>query len=302
VTPSSPRSTSCDRRDLSVPGAASCTCRAPTSVPWRRPRGLPADAVILDLEDAVAPDAKARPATGSAPPRPTGATATARWSIRANGSTPSGSPTTSPRSRRPVPTRCWSRRSARSTTSAPSRTHCEAGRRARPHLHLGDARDADRGPPTRPRSRQLRTADGLRDGDQRPRQGARPSSSPAGHRCCPRCRGVVLAAREAGKHILDGVFNDLDDADGFEAECRQGREFGFDGKTLIHPAARALQPRVRAPTSTRWTAPAVIEAIRGGAGGGPRRGHRRRADDREPPRGPGRRTLAQAEAIAATEG
>jgi citrate lyase subunit beta / citryl-CoA lyase len=50
----------------------------------------------------------------------------------------------------------------------------------------------------------------------------------------------VLAARDAGKVILDGVFNDLDDADGFAAECRQGRAFGFDGKTLIHP--RQIEP------------------------------------------------------------
>ena len=35
--------------------------------------------------------------------------------------------------------------------------------------------------------------------------------------------------------ILDGVYNDVKDTDGFLAECRQGRELGFDGKTLIHP-------------------------------------------------------------------
>lgn len=46
----------------------------------------------------------------------------------------------------------------------------------------------------------------------------------------------LLAARATGKVILDGVYNDVKDLDGFEAECRQGREFGFDGKTLIHPA------------------------------------------------------------------
>jgi citrate lyase subunit beta/citryl-CoA lyase len=51
----------------------------------------------------------------------------------------------------------------------------------------------------------------------------------------PHLARCVLAARYAGKVILDGVFNDLDDADGFAAECRQGRELGFDGKTLIHP-------------------------------------------------------------------
>jgi len=45
----------------------------------------------------------------------------------------------------------------------------------------------------------------------------------------------LLGARAAGKVILDGVFNDVKDGDGFAAECRQGVELGFDGKTLIHP-------------------------------------------------------------------
>ena len=46
----------------------------------------------------------------------------------------------------------------------------------------------------------------------------------------------LLAARAAGKAILDGVYNDVRDPDGFAAECRQGRQLGFDGKTLIHPS------------------------------------------------------------------
>lgn len=47
---------------------------------------------------------------------------------------------------------------------------------------------------------------------------------------------AVLGARAAGKVILDGVFNDITDEGGFRAEARQGREMGFDGKTLIHPS------------------------------------------------------------------
>lgn len=47
---------------------------------------------------------------------------------------------------------------------------------------------------------------------------------------------AVLGARAAGKAILDGVFNNIADADGFRLEARQGREMGFDGKTLIHPS------------------------------------------------------------------
>ncbi len=46
----------------------------------------------------------------------------------------------------------------------------------------------------------------------------------------------LLAARAAGKVILDGVYNDVKNLEGFEAEARQGREMGFDGKTLIHPS------------------------------------------------------------------
>jgi citrate lyase subunit beta/citryl-CoA lyase len=45
----------------------------------------------------------------------------------------------------------------------------------------------------------------------------------------------VLAAHAFGIDILDGVYNDLADIDGFRRECVQGREMGFDGKTLIHP-------------------------------------------------------------------
>jgi citrate lyase subunit beta/citryl-CoA lyase len=46
----------------------------------------------------------------------------------------------------------------------------------------------------------------------------------------------VAAARIHGIEILDGVYNDIDDTDGFAAECKQGVELGFDGKTLIHPS------------------------------------------------------------------
>ncbi len=46
---------------------------------------------------------------------------------------------------------------------------------------------------------------------------------------------ALLAARATGTAILDGVYNDVRDTDGFLAECRQGREMGFDGKTLVHP-------------------------------------------------------------------
>jgi citrate lyase subunit beta/citryl-CoA lyase len=50
----------------------------------------------------------------------------------------------------------------------------------------------------------------------------------------------VIAARAHGLVVLDGVFNDLEDEEGFATQCRQGRRFGFDGKTVIHP--RQIEP------------------------------------------------------------
>lgn len=50
----------------------------------------------------------------------------------------------------------------------------------------------------------------------------------------------IAAARAYGLTILDGVFNSIEDADGFVAECEQGRDLGMDGKTVIHP--KQLEP------------------------------------------------------------
>jgi citrate lyase subunit beta/citryl-CoA lyase len=58
----------------------------------------------------------------------------------------------------------------------------------------------------------------------------------------------VLAARAAGIAILDGVYLDLSDDEGFEFACRQGVELGFDGKTLIHPKTIEPANRIFAPT------------------------------------------------------
>src|SRR4030088_1406158 len=51
----------------------------------------------------------------------------------------------------------------------------------------------------------------------------------------PWLASCVLAAHAYGIDVLDGVYNDLSDMEGFAAECAQGRDMGFDGKTLIHP-------------------------------------------------------------------
>jgi len=58
----------------------------------------------------------------------------------------------------------------------------------------------------------------------------------------------LLAARAYNLAILDGVYLDLNDDAGFEASCRQGLELGFDGKTLIHPKTVAIANSVFAPS------------------------------------------------------
>lgn len=59
---------------------------------------------------------------------------------------------------------------------------------------------------------------------------------------------ALAAARAHGLAILDGVYNILSDAEGFEAECSQGRDLGFDGKTLVHPHQIAAANRIFAPS------------------------------------------------------
>jgi len=80
-----------------------------------------------------------------------------------------------------------------------------------------------------------------------------------------------LAARAAGIAILDGVYLDLDDEVGFAAGCRQGRELGFDGKTLIHPkqltaANDAYGPSALEVERARAIIAAFEEAQTGGKG------------------------------------
>ena len=79
----------------------------------------------------------------------------------------------------------------------------------------------------------------------------------------------LLAARATGTVILDGVFNDVVDAEGFAAECRQGRQMGFDGKTLVHPGQVETCNATFAPDEAAVEdARAVLAAWEAGAGTG----------------------------------
>ena len=114
---------------------------------------------------------------------------------------------------------------------------------------------------------------------------------------------VLLTARAHGLAVLDGVHLDLTDAEGFAAACRQGREFGFDGKTLIHPnqiaaANAAFAPNPEEVARARRIVAAYAEGQRGGKGVVVVDGRLVEALHAAE----ARRTLALADAIAARDG
>jgi len=87
----------------------------------------------------------------------------------------------------------------------------------------------------------------------------------------PALSWAMLAARAAGVAIIDGVFNDVKDAEGFRAECVQGRQMGFDGKTLIHPGQVDVCNEVFSPSEAdvedaRGMIAAFEEAVARGSG------------------------------------
>ena len=119
----------------------------------------------------------------------------------------------------------------------------------------------------------------------------------------PHLASALLAARAAGKVILDGVYNDIGDVDGFTAECVQGMQLGFDGKTLIHPGQVDIANDTWAPGADEVDhARRVIEAFAEAEAEG--RGvvtvDGRMVENLHVEQA--RRTLATAEAIAATDG
>jgi citrate lyase subunit beta / citryl-CoA lyase len=113
----------------------------------------------------------------------------------------------------------------------------------------------------------------------------------------------VAAARIHGIDILDGVYNDIGNAEGFAAECRQGVELGFDGKTLIHPNQIAPCNEAFSPSAAEveWARKMIAEFDRpenkskGVVSIDGRMVERLHADM-------ARRTVAIAEAIAARQG
>jgi citrate lyase subunit beta/citryl-CoA lyase len=223
---------------------------------------LPADALILDLEDAVAPDAKA-----DARDRVCEAAASGRYgrrevTIRINGA---GTP--------------WHDDDLRAAAGAgpaavvvPKVDSAGAVHAIEKALEAGGASDATavwamlETPAATLRAEEICAASdrltvlvmGTNDLAKELQAEHVPGRQPllAGLGLC------LLAARARGKVILDGVYNDIADAEGFEAECRQGRQLGFDGKTLIHPGQLEPCNRVFAPAADEVErAGRIIEAF-----------------------------------------
>jgi (3S)-malyl-CoA thioesterase len=79
-------------------------------------------------------------------------------------------------------------------------------------------------------------------------------------------QNILIAARARGIAAFDGVYNGLADDEGLGQQCREGREFGFDGKSLIHPSQIDTANRIYGPSDAEVEAAArLIEAARGGA-------------------------------------
>lgn len=74
--------------------------------------------------------------------------------------------------------------------------------------------------------------------------------------------GIVIHARAFGLDAIDGVYNDFRDAEGFAAECREGARLGFDGKTLIHPSQVEPANAIFSPSEAQLAeARAIIAAF-----------------------------------------
>jgi citrate lyase subunit beta / citryl-CoA lyase len=199
-------------------------------------RSLPADALIFDLEDAVAPDAKEAARTN---------VVAAAWS-KAYG-------------KREIAIRCnglgtaWGQADVEAiATSGADAILVPKVESAAEVTHVVSLLDAAGAPQTMVVWAMMETPKGILRAEEiagsHPRlalfvmgtndlvKDMRARHTPARLPLVTALGLGMLAARAHGLTILDGVYNDIQDAEGFRAVCRQGLDMGFDGKTLIHPS------------------------------------------------------------------
>lgn len=241
------------RSVLFVPGSGPRTLE--------KARTLPADALILDLEDAVAPAAKEEARRLVVGHLAAGGFGHRERIVRVNGlSTPWGRADLEAAARSGADAVLLPKVESASDVRSSERVLEEAG--APPHLPLWCMIETPRGvlaaaeiAAATPRLAcvVVGTNDLVKD--------LRARRTPGRVEVIASLSIVLLAARANGLAALDGVHGDLEDEVGFEGSCRQGRDLGFDGKTLVHPRTIATANRIFAPSEEEVAdARRIIEA------------------------------------------
>jgi len=203
-------------------------------------RSLPVDGVILDLEDAVAPEAKATARELIASTIAAGGFGSREVMIRING----------------LDTPWWGDDLAMAAKARPDGVVVPKVSSVEDLARIEERLAAEAAPDTLKVWAMIETAPALLHVEALSATAQEPRSRLAGYIMGPndiaretRIRMVpgrapmlpfyttcVLAAHAYGLEILDGPYSDFSDAGGFAAECAQSRDMGFDGKTLIHPS------------------------------------------------------------------
>lgn len=234
-------------------------------------RSLPADALILDLEDAVAPSAKEEARSLALAALRSGGFGRRELVLRVNGAgTPWGAADLAAAARSGAQAVLLPKVEGASEVRQAERALREAG--APPAQALWCMVETPRGVL---RAAEIAAASPrlacLVAGTTDLTKELRARHTPDRVAVLASLSLVVLAARANGLAALDGVHLDLDDQAGFEAACRQGRDLGFDGKTLVHPgtieaANRAFAPAPEEVALARRVMAAHAEAEAAGKG------------------------------------
>ena len=231
---------------------------------------IPSDALIFDLEDAVAPDAKEQARLNAVAAARSGAYGRREITIRCNGlDTAWGAADIAAAATSTAAAVVIPKVSSIATLEAVSCALDAAGAPAEMRIwamvETPTAIFDLRAIAAHPRVNVL--VMGTNDLAKELRAAQVPGRAPL----LPHLATALLGAREAGVSILDGVFNDVKDPEGFRAECIAGAQMGFDGKTLIHPSQVEPCNDVWAPTEAeidhaRRVIAAFDEAVADGRG------------------------------------
>jgi len=259
---------------------------------------LPVDALILDLEDAVAPDAKAQARLNAAAAVKSGEYGAKELTIRINGADTE-----------------WHQDDLKAAAEAgPAAIVVPKVNSADAVLSLIDAFDAAGVPETTKLWAMIESPYAILHAEEIAAASDRlkvlvlgtndlvkelyVDHVPGRSNIVTSLQLAVLAARATGTVILDGVYNDVKNVEGYLAEVAQGRDFGFDGKTIIHPgqiegANEGFAPSAEAVENARG----LIETWEANAGAGVVTYNGKMVENLHVESA--RRTLSIAEAIAA---